>query len=178
MTSHAPFFTADLGWIWLGVTEAWSTLVASLLPSSASKVGGAAADGHLFGDVLAFGMTFCMATMMLINRLHHDIPMLPTACLSALLGRPLLVWPFAAPFDVSMLDLLKLCLFGTTQFGLRPSVPNRRWSDGAATENALINTWRRRWWSPGSASPRRRQSRTSAGQSRQANRPRARHRHI
>jgi hypothetical protein len=43
--------------------------------------------------------------------------MLPAACLSALLC-PLLVWPFAAPLDVSTIDLRKLFLFGTTQFGL------------------------------------------------------------
>ena len=38
-------------------------------------------------------------------------PMLPGACHSALLY-PLLVRPFAAPFDVSMPDLLKVFLFG------------------------------------------------------------------
>ena len=43
--------------------------------------------------------------------------MLSAACLSPLLS-PLLVWPSAAPFDVSTIDLLKLFLFGTTQFGL------------------------------------------------------------
>jgi hypothetical protein len=80
-------------------------------------VGGDVADGHLFGDLLAFGMTICMAIVMLIIRQHHETPMLPAACLSALLC-PLLVWPFAAPIDVSMPDLLKLFLFGTTQFGL------------------------------------------------------------
>ena len=66
---------------------------------------------------LTLGMTLCMAVMMLIIRRHHETPMLPAACLSALLC-PLLVWPFAAPFDVSTIDLLKLFLFGTTQFGL------------------------------------------------------------
>ena len=62
------------------------------------------------------GMTLCMAIMMLIIRQHRATPMLPAACLSALLF-PLMVWPFAAPLDVSMPNLLKLFLFGTTQFG-------------------------------------------------------------
>ena len=72
-------------------------------------VGGAVADRHLFGDVLAFGMTLCMAIMMLIVRQHHETPTLPAACLS---------WPFAAPFDVSTIDLLSHRLGTTTQFGL------------------------------------------------------------
>ena len=46
-------------------------------------VGGAVSDGHLFDDVLAFGMTLCMAIMMLIIRQHRATPMLPAACLSA-----------------------------------------------------------------------------------------------
>ena len=98
----APFLTAGLGWLWLGVRETWTTLVASLvaLIGVIIMVGGAAAEGHLFGDLLAFGMTVCMAIMMLIIRQHHETPMLPAACLSALLC-PLLVWPFAAPLEVS-----------------------------------------------------------------------------
>jgi len=37
--------------------------------------GGAAADGHLLGKVLAFGITICMAIMMLIIRQDHETPM-------------------------------------------------------------------------------------------------------
>jgi drug/metabolite transporter (DMT)-like permease len=83
----APFLTAGLGWLWLGARESWTTLVASLvaLVGVIIMVGGAIADGHLFGDLLAFGMTICMAIMMLIIRQHHETPMLPAACLSALL---------------------------------------------------------------------------------------------
>jgi hypothetical protein len=66
--------------------------------------GGAAADGHLFGDIFAFGMTLCMAIMMLIIHQHHETPMLPAACLSALLC-PLLMWPFAAPFEVATIAM-------------------------------------------------------------------------
>jgi drug/metabolite transporter (DMT)-like permease len=97
------------------------------------------AYGHLFGDVLAFGMTLCMAIMMLIIRQHHETPMLPAACLSALLC-PLLVWPFAAPLDVAAIDLLKLFLFGTTQFGLGLVFLTVGGQMVSATENALINT--------------------------------------
>jgi drug/metabolite transporter (DMT)-like permease len=137
----APFLTAGLGWLWLGVKEPWTTLAASLVAlfGVTIMVGGAVADGHLFGDVLAFGMTLCMAIMMLIIREHHETPMLPAACLSALLC-PLLVWPFASPFEVSMPDMLKLLLFGTTQFGLGLVFLTVGGQMVSATENALINT--------------------------------------
>ncbi len=97
----APFVTAGLGWLWLGVTEAWTTLVASFvaLLGVVIMVGGAAVEGHLVGDLLAFGMTVCMAIMMLIIRHQHETSMIPAACLSAFLC-PLLVWPFASPFEV------------------------------------------------------------------------------
>ena len=77
--------------------------------------------------------------MMLIIRQHHETPMLPAACLSALLC-PLLVWPFATPFDVGAGDMLKLFLFGTTQFGLGLVFLTVGGQMVSATENALINT--------------------------------------
>jgi drug/metabolite transporter (DMT)-like permease len=63
----------------------------------------------------------------------------PAACLSALLC-PLLVWPFATPLDVSTIDLLKLFLFGTTQFGLGLVFLTVGGQMVSATENALIDT--------------------------------------
>jgi drug/metabolite transporter (DMT)-like permease len=137
----APFFTAGLGWLWLGLTEAWATLVASLfaLLGVGIMVGGAATQGHLIGDVLAFGMTALMAVMMLIIRQQQQTSMLPAACLSALLC-PLLVWPFASPFAVGGGDMLKLFLFGTTQFGLGLVFLVLGGRLVSATENALLNT--------------------------------------
>jgi len=77
--------------------------------------------------------------MMLIIRQHHQTPMLPAACLSALLC-PLLLWPFTSPFAVGAGDMLKLFLFGTLQFGLGLALltVGGRWV--SATENALVNT--------------------------------------
>jgi drug/metabolite transporter (DMT)-like permease len=136
----APFVTAGLGWLWLGISEAWTTLAASLvaLLGVSVMVGGAVTEGHLIGDLLAFGMTVCMAIMMLILRQQQATPMLPAACLSALLC-PLLVWPFCTPFTVGAGDMLELFLFGTTQFGLGLALltVGGRWV--SATENALLN---------------------------------------
>jgi len=137
----APFVTAGLGWLWLGVSETWSTLAASLvaLLGVTIMVGGSMAEGHLIGDLLAFAMTVFMAIMMLILRHQQATPMLPAACLSALLC-PLLVWPFSAPFAVDAGDMAGLFLFGTTQFGLGLALltVGGRWV--SATENALLNT--------------------------------------
>jgi drug/metabolite transporter (DMT)-like permease len=137
----APFLTAGLGWVWLGATEAWTTLAASVVAmiGVTIMVGGAVAEGHLFGDLLAFGMTVCMAIMMLIIRQHHETPMLPAACLSALIC-PIVLWSFASPLDAGTMDLLKLLLFGTTQFGLGLIFLTIGGQMVSATENALINT--------------------------------------
>jgi drug/metabolite transporter (DMT)-like permease len=137
----APFLTAGLGWLWLGLTEAWTTLAAILVAmvGVGIMVGGATADGHLTGDLLAFGMALCMAVMMLIIRQRHETPMLPAACLSALLC-PIVVWPLAAPFEIATGDMLKLVLFGTMQFGLGLVLLTVGGQMISATENALINT--------------------------------------
>ncbi len=137
----APFVTAGLGWLCLGLRESWATLAASLIAllGVAIIVGGAITDGHLVGDLLAFGMTLCMAVMMLIIRHQHETPMLPAACLSALLC-PLLVWPFATPFAIATGDMVNLFLFGTTQFGLGLLLLTVGGQMISATENALLNT--------------------------------------
>jgi drug/metabolite transporter (DMT)-like permease len=61
MNATTPFIAAALGWLWFGQREQWSTLAASAtaLVGTAVMVGGAAYEGHLFGDLLAFGMALC-----------------------------------------------------------------------------------------------------------------------
>jgi len=137
----APFLTAGLGWLWLGVTETRTTLAASFaaLLGISIMVGGSTIEGHLVGDLLAFGMAACMAVMMLIIRRHEATPMLPAACLSALLC-PLLVWPFATPFGIGAGDMADLFLFGTVQFGLGLALLTVGGQMVSATENALLNT--------------------------------------
>jgi hypothetical protein len=87
-----------------------------------------------------FCMALCMAIMMLIIRDRNQTPMLPAACLSALLC------PVAAsPLDVSMIDLLKLFLFGTAQFGLGLIFLTIGGQIVCARDRGLVNDWRRRW---------------------------------
>ena len=93
---------------------------------------------------------------------RHETLMLPAAGLSALLC-PLVVWPFASPLDINAVDLLKLFLFGTTQFGLGLVFLTIGGQMVSATENALINTLETSLAVAGSwsALPRCRRSRTS-----------------
>ena len=137
----APFLTAGLGWLCLGPRETRATLAAGLgaLTGVSIMMGGTLAEGHLTGDLLAFGMTLCMAVMMLIIRQWHETPMLPATCLSALLC-PLLVWPFASPGAVGAEEMILLFLFGTTQFGLGLMLFVLGGQLVSATENALLNT--------------------------------------
>jgi drug/metabolite transporter (DMT)-like permease len=137
----APFITAGLGWLWFSVREPWTTIAASFVAVLGVSImmGGAVSDGHLLGNLLGLGMALCMAIMMLIIRDRHETPMLPAACMSALLC-PLVVWPFASPIDINAIDLLKLFLFGTTQFGLGLVFLTIGGQMVTATENALINT--------------------------------------
>jgi drug/metabolite transporter (DMT)-like permease len=136
----APFLIAGIGWLWLGIRAAWATLAASLatLLGVGIMVGGAALEGHLFGDVLAFGMTLCIAIMTLIMRRQRHTSMLPASCLSALLC-PILVWPFIAELPGAG-DMVRLFLFGTMQFGLGLVLLTLGSRLISATENALITT--------------------------------------
>jgi len=136
----APIVTAALDWAWLGQRENWTTLAASTvaLAGVVVMVGGAVREGHLFGDLLAFGTTFCAALMMVILRKHRATPMVPAACLSAFLCA-LAVWPFAAPGSARPPELGYLALFGTTQFGLGLLLLTLGTRLVSATESALMS---------------------------------------
>lgn len=135
-----PFVTAALGWLWIGQRESWMTFLASAaaLLGVIVMVGGAVTEGHLFGDVLAFGMTLCMAIMMVIIRKYRETPMLPAACLSAFLSS-LVVWPLAGPGTAGPRDIAYLMLFGTTQFGLGLLLLTLGTRLISATESALVS---------------------------------------
>jgi drug/metabolite transporter (DMT)-like permease len=139
MNATTPFVAAVLGWLWLRERERWSTLLASAvaLVGTTVMVGGAVREGHLTGDLLAFGMALCMAGMMLIIRRNRETPMLPAACLSALLC-PVVVWPLAHPGAAGSPNMLYLGLFGVTQFGLGLLLLTLGARLISATETALI----------------------------------------
>lgn len=98
-------------------------LVHHVVASLAALIGivlmaGLGVEGGLFGDLLALGMTLCMAAMMVIARRFHNIPTMPAACLSALLSG-LVCWPFGEPLAVSGYELLLLSLFGLVSASIK-----------------------------------------------------------
>ena len=113
-----PLIAAALAWLVMREKASASAMLASL----AALVGvavmvGLGNDGSLAGDLLALGMTACMAIIMVIARRHQGIPMLPAACLSAVLSA-VVVLPFAQWNIPSGADLLNLALFGLVNSAL------------------------------------------------------------
>ncbi|MBA8878318.1 EamA family transporter [Phyllobacterium myrsinacearum] len=72
---------------------------------------GLGVEGGLLGDILAFGLTVCMAIIMVIARRFQNIPIMPAACVSALLSG-LVCWPVGDPLAITGHELLILALFG------------------------------------------------------------------
>ncbi len=114
----APFLAAALGWAVLREKPSTSSIIASLtaLVGVAFMVG-FGHPGGLSGDLLALGMTWSMASTMVVARHYREIPILLTACIASLLSG-LFAWPFGAPFTVSGHELLLLALFGIVNFAI------------------------------------------------------------
>ncbi len=136
----SPFVTAALLWLWVGERQDRTTMLASLaaLAGVVVMIGGGLGAGHLLGDALALGMTFCMAVMMIVMHRYPQVPMLGVSCLSAVLTA-LCVWPFASAWDVTATDIGKLMAFGS-QFGMGQSLLMLGTRLVPATVSALIGT--------------------------------------
>jgi len=78
---------------------------------------GFSGEGAVLGDLLAFGMTFSMATATVVARNVQGIPILATSALSSLLCG-LLCWPLGTPLEVTHRDLGILALFGIVNFAI------------------------------------------------------------
>ncbi len=139
MNATTPFIAAALGWLWLREREPVGTLGASAIAllGTTVMVGGAVREGHLAGDLLALGMSLCMAGMMVIIRRHRETPMMAAACLSAFLC-PVFVWRLAHPAAAGPTNMLYLALFDVTQFGLGLLLLTLGARLVSATETALI----------------------------------------
>ena len=137
----APFLTAAIDRVWLGIRESRATLLASAaaMAGVCVMVAGAGVQRRLAGDLLAFLTTVLMAVMMVLIRRHRATPMLPAASLSAFLCA-LLALPFAAPLRAGAGDMVDLALFGVTQFGLGLVLLTLGTRLVSATESALVNT--------------------------------------
>src|SRR5262245_24142080 len=139
INATAPFITAAMAWVWTGVVERRSTLVASAvaLLGVVVMVVPTLGTGQVLGNLLALAMTVLISGMMVVMRHHRAVCMLPAAALSAFLCA-LVVWPWAHPLSVTASDFGWLVLFGTTQFGLGQLLLTIGLRAISATRSALI----------------------------------------
>ena len=113
-----PLLAAGLAWLVMRERVSRSTLLASIAAlAGVTLMMGVGDEGTLLGDVLALGMTLCMAIMMVIGRRYQSTPMLPAACLSAALGM-LMAVPFASWSLPSAVHMGQLALFGLANSAL------------------------------------------------------------
>ena len=113
-----PLVTVGIAWVLLRECPTKDAMLASV----AALVGvgvmvGITTDGHWLGDLLALGMTVCLALMMIITRLAPDIPLLPSAAVSALLSAAM-AFPFSQSFTIAADQWLLLFLFGVVNSAL------------------------------------------------------------
>ena len=113
-----PLVTAVLAWLILRERPTKDAIAASL----AAVVGvgvmvGVNGEGSLQGDLLALGMTVCLAIMMIITRLAPDIPLLPSAAISALLSAAI-AFPLSQSYAIEPSQWLLLILFGVVNSAL------------------------------------------------------------
>ena len=107
-----PFLAALLGWIFLGEIPGRNAIIASLFAlSGVVLMVGFGADGGLFGDLLAFGMTTCMAFSIILMRRNPGMSALSSACISGLISG-MICWPLGSPLDVSQVQIGQMALFG------------------------------------------------------------------
>lgn len=115
----APFATAGLAWLVMRERASAPVLVASLLAlvGVIVTVAGGMGEGSLLGDFLALAMTVLVAAFMVLRRRFPDVPLVPAACISALLPA-LVCLPFASAWPVNEQEVAKLIAFGVTNMGM------------------------------------------------------------
>jgi len=112
-----PFITAGLAYVTIGEKPSRSTMIASVVALAGvliMLVGSGFGGGTMFGKMLAFAMTCCMASFSVLLRRNRDVPMLPAMAASAYLAAFLCFW-FADSLKVSTQDIVLICLFGVVQ---------------------------------------------------------------
>ncbi|WP_394834620.1 DMT family transporter [Pendulispora rubella] len=114
-----PFAAAGLAWLVMRERVSPAVLAASLLAlvGVAVTVAGGMGEGSLLGDVLALAMTLFVAAFMVLRRRFPDVPLVPAACVSALLPA-LASLPFVSTWPAHGQDIAKLIAFGVSNMGL------------------------------------------------------------
>jgi len=114
-----PFIAAAMAWIVMRERISVAVLIASCvaLAGVVVTVAGGAGEGSVLGDLLALLMTTIVASMMVLRRRFQDVPMVPAACLSALLSA-LISLPVAQSWPTGFYDVANLAAFGISNMGL------------------------------------------------------------
>ena len=116
----SPFITAGLVWLMIRERPSAPTLVCSvaalagalIVMGSSFRLSGAA----VVGDALAVLMTVSFAIKTVLVRQHREVPMVPAACVGALMGSVGAI-PFVQEWSLSAGELAQFALFGFTQQG-------------------------------------------------------------
>lgn len=109
-----PFLAAFLGWIFLREIPSRTAVTASLFAiMGVVLMVGFGSDGGLLGDLLAFGMTCCMAFSIILMRRNPEMSAISSACIGAVISAAI-CWPLGSPLEVNTIQLFQLFLFGLT----------------------------------------------------------------
>ena len=144
-----PFVAAFLGWLILREAPGRAGIAAAALAlTGATVMVGLGGDGTWYGDLMAVGMVFSMAGMILIARGKPEMPALAAGVISAIWA-PLVVAPFATLAGLDSWNLFLLLAFGLVNstaglalfiFGSRHTSPVETALIGAL-ETALTPLW-------------------------------------
>lgn len=115
----SPFLAAALAWLMMGERVRRRTVIAGLvsLAGVIIIVSGSIGQAHILGDLLALAMTGTFAFVIVIPRVHRDLPMLPTIALSAFATTAIFA-PFGSAATLDALNWSVLAGFGLTNFSI------------------------------------------------------------
>jgi drug/metabolite transporter (DMT)-like permease len=107
-----PFLAAFLGWYFLREIPGRSAIISSLVAiSGVLLMVGFGSDGGLLGDMLAFGMTLCMALSIIVMRRNPTMSATPAAMVGAVISI-FVCWPLGAPLAATGTEIFQMALFG------------------------------------------------------------------
>ncbi|MEW9305289.1 DMT family transporter [Labrys neptuniae] len=114
-----PFVAAGLAWLVMRERASAAVLVASLFAvvGVALTVAGGGGQGSLIGDALALAMTVLVAAFVVMRRRFPDVPLVPAACLSALVPA-LISAPLMSSWPANADEVVLLVAFGVSNMGL------------------------------------------------------------
>jgi drug/metabolite transporter (DMT)-like permease len=107
-----PFLAAFLGWYFLREIPGRSAIIsATVAIVGVLLMVGFGSDGGLLGDILAFGMTVCMALSIIVMRKNPTMSATPAAMVGAVISI-FICWPLGTPLEVTHVQILQMALFG------------------------------------------------------------------